>query len=137
MTRDYQQLLTRIVNGHLWRFRLQGNPVKSPKAIGKPVPHVTADQQRDWLVSRTANHGFSIPVHHNALGPAEPQVVVSNRRTRKFRRGEHTVTIATAQFDGLLMVEDADAFQRCLVAGIGRAKGYGCGLLTITSYHAS
>lgn len=137
VTRDYRQLLNRVVDGSLWRFRLQGNPVRSPKSIGKPVPHVTPDQQRDWLVSRVERNGFSIPSHVGGDGPPEPQVVVSNRRTRKFRRGDATVTIATAQFDGLLVVRDAEAFRRCLVAGIGRAKGYGCGLLTITGYRQS
>ncbi len=137
VTRDYQQLLVRVADGGTWRFRLQGNPVRSPKAIGKPVPHVTADQQREWLISRAERHGFSIPSHSGDDGISAPQVVVSNRRTRKFRRGDATVTIATAQFDGLLVVRDAESFRRCLVAGLGRAKGYGCGLLTITGYRQS
>lgn len=135
VTRDYQPLLNRVAGGDLWRFRLQANPVKTAKDIGKPVPHVTPDQQRGWLLSRTHKHGFSIPARRPDEGVEEPQVVVSNRRTRKFRRGDSTVTIATAQFDGLLMIEDPDVFRGCLLAGIGRAKGYGCGLLTITGTH--
>ena len=34
-------------------------------------------------------------------------------------------------FEGMLTVTDRDAFVHALTHGIGRAKGYGCGLLTI------
>ena len=41
------------------------------------------------------------------------------------------VTLATAQYDGILEVTDADAFRHVLGFGMGRARGFGCGLMTI------
>ncbi|WEV73650.1 type I-E CRISPR-associated protein Cas6/Cse3/CasE [Bifidobacterium sp. ESL0798] len=41
------------------------------------------------------------------------------------------MTISTALFDGLLEVADAEKFRHALCFGVGRAKGFGCGLLTV------
>lgn len=46
-----------------------------------------------------------------------------NRRRR--------VKIVTATYDGRLLVTDPDALRVVLTAGIGKAKAYGCGLLTL------
>jgi CRISPR system Cascade subunit CasE len=43
------------------------------------------------------------------------------------------VTIGTTVFEGLLRVTDADTFKFALINGIGRAKAYGCGFITIES----
>ena len=50
-----------------------------------------------------------------------------------FRHHVHgnKVTFTRAQYDGVLRVTDADALRRALVCGIGHAKGFGCGLLTL------
>ena len=42
-----------------------------------------------------------------------------------------TVTLRQAQFDGTLTVTDVESLQGALINGIGRGKGYGCGLLTL------
>jgi CRISPR system Cascade subunit CasE len=34
-------------------------------------------------------------------------------------------------FEGRLLITDPDALRAALVTGIGPAKGYGCGLLTL------
>jgi len=41
------------------------------------------------------------------------------------------VTLVTVTYDGLLEVTDPDALRRTLTRGLGRAKAYGCGLLTL------
>jgi CRISPR system Cascade subunit CasE len=41
------------------------------------------------------------------------------------------VNLAVATFDGLLEVADADLLRRTLVSGLGPAKAYGCGLMTL------
>jgi CRISPR system Cascade subunit CasE len=129
-TVPYDARLLRLSAGELLAFRLTANPVKQsrdPELLGKRLAHVTATQQRDWLVERAEAHGFRIPI--DAEG--EPQVLVTGRTRREFRRGNGTVTLVTAQFDGRLEIVDADVFRRTLTSGLGRAKGYGCGLLTI------
>ncbi|MDT3766925.1 type I-E CRISPR-associated protein Cas6/Cse3/CasE [Gleimia hominis] len=41
------------------------------------------------------------------------------------------LSIRKAQFDGVLEVTDAGLLRSALLNGIGRAKGYGCGLMTM------
>ncbi|OZG60841.1 type I-E CRISPR-associated protein Cas6/Cse3/CasE [Bifidobacterium myosotis] len=139
-SRDYSPLLSRIGIGQQWQFRLRANPVRKakidkglrPKAdgesvVGKIQGHVTAAQQCDWLVARAAGHGFEIlPDDYD-----EPSVTVSQRHQERFGRDGKTVTLTTAVFDGRLRVTDADLFRQALCHGIGRAKGFGCGLLTV------
>ncbi|HEY5857201.1 MAG TPA: type I-E CRISPR-associated protein Cas6/Cse3/CasE [Aldersonia sp.] len=131
-SKPYAPLLDRIGEAQSWAFRLTANPVHTIKRErdGRKirVGHVTATQQQQWLSDRSADHGFAI---HTCEG--EPAVTVSNRVRRSFRRGAGTVTLVTAQFDGHLRVTDPDALRRALVTGIGRAKGYGCGLLTLAN----
>lgn len=67
----------------------------------------------------------------NRWGESVRKISVSQRRTERSRREGSDVTICTAVYDGVLRVEDADAFRHALGFGIGRAKGFGCGLLTI------
>ncbi|GLZ77717.1 type I-E CRISPR-associated protein Cas6/Cse3/CasE [Actinorhabdospora filicis] len=129
--RSYGPFLDSIVDGHRYAFRLTANPthaVKStPDGSSKRMGHVTVAQQRRWLLDRMEGKGFAVAV--TAQGEAD--VVVADRVVRSFRRGGRTVTLATATFDGVLDVTDAKAFRRALVAGIGPAKGYGCGLMTV------
>ena len=89
--------------------------------------HITVEQQLKWLEDRSGSHGFSLASDDDGF----VQVSVSQRRTERSRREGSDVTICTAVYDGILRVEDADAFRHALGFGIGRAKGFGCGLLTI------
>ncbi|MCT1996747.1 type I-E CRISPR-associated protein Cas6/Cse3/CasE [Brachybacterium muris] len=132
---DYVPFLDRLMAGQEWRFRLSANPVKSIPSMdgsrGKVVPHVTREQQVNWLVTRAAVHGFEL------LGDtgddAKHHVTVTRSEDLRFRRGESTrpVSLRRAQFDGALRVTDAEQLRASLQQGIGRARAYGCGLLTL------
>jgi CRISPR system Cascade subunit CasE len=130
-TRSYTPLLDRLSSGQLWAFRLTANPTKSIR-IGdsersQRVGHVTAAQQRDWFLHRTPGWGFHVP----STPGGDPAVLVTGRRVRTFRRGSTRAEISTAVFDGRLVVDDPETFRRALLRGLGPAKGYGCGLLTL------
>lgn len=124
--RVYDGLLDRIASDQRWAFRLRANPTRTDPRTHQRFAHVTADQQRDWLLRRAAALGFEVCTHDG-----EPSVVVADRERRVFRRGDTSVTLVTARYEGILKVLDADTFRATLVAGIGPAKGYGCGLLTV------
>ncbi|MFC2609589.1 MAG: type I-E CRISPR-associated protein Cas6/Cse3/CasE, partial [Peptidiphaga gingivicola] len=70
-TLDYEGFLSRLAEGQTWAFRLAANPVhnenRGPDKRGKRYGHVTARQQRDWLLKRAEKQGFSIP-----MAPAGP-----------------------------------------------------------------
>ena len=136
-TKDYQPFLNRLENGQRWEFRLKANPVRkvrkdkgrrpNERVVGTLQGHVTVEQQVEWLMSRAEAHGFELPFDANE----KPAVIVSQRNREVFRRGSDEVTLSTAVYDGTLTVTDADLLRAALCQGIGRAKGFGCGLLTI------
>lgn len=135
-TRAYDPLLSRIATGQRYAFRLRANPAHSlPPAPGekrgKRVAHVTPQRQTEWLIRQAAKHGFAVG------SAAEPSFGVSRSETLAFRREAKQVTLKVAVFDGTLEVTDPSLFAQALVAGIGPAKGYGCGLLTIAPVPAS
>lgn len=138
-TRAYDGLLESLAIGQRWQFRLTANPVRSGRRDGwadtKPLAHVTVKQQEQWLLDRAERLGFRIaPSSASADAEGvrlEPDVAVVDRAVRRFDRQGSRVTVATATFQGYLEVVDAVALRRSLTQGIGRAKAYGCGLMTL------
>lgn len=131
ISRPYYRLLDRLETGQLWAFRLAANPTRMGKtAEGTPkrFGHVTASQQRDWLLERTQNHGFSIPSEGDGRAALD---VVARSQDRFTRSGGKPVTLNRAVFEGILRVEDPPSLRTALTHGIGRAKAYGCGLMTL------
>lgn len=131
-TRDYRLLLAKLREGDSWRFRLRANPTQSSftekdgkTGRGKVHAHVTHEQQRQWLMKRTDKCGFKM--NEDAFDITHSQW----ERFPKSRKGSREVTIKTATFEGLLTITNLERFIESLTAGIGRAKAYGCGLLTI------
>lgn len=124
LVRPYAPLLERIQDGEHYTFRLTANPTHSLAPAdgprGKVFGHVTAAQQEQWLRERQQRAGFEIDA-----------LVVKERQTLSFSRRETRVTLRIASYEGLLTVADRTMFVNALTHGIGRAKGYGCGLLTI------
>ncbi|MCW4353529.1 type I-E CRISPR-associated protein Cas6/Cse3/CasE [Hoyosella sp. YIM 151337] len=132
-TRDYRPLLDRLAKGQMWGFKLRANPVfhgtKADKgwADTKPLAHVTVRQQEEWLVRRAETCGFALTSSEGTHATSR----VTNRSTLRFLKSGHRVVIATATYDGVLTVQDPQALRRTLTEGLGRAKAYGCGLLTL------
>lgn len=126
--RDYAPLLERLENGQQWAFRLTANPTRFSNEDRKVYGHVTVAQQSDWLLSRQEKWGFEVVPTADGEGR---QLLVHDRHTARFNRRGGTVTIARATYDGVLTVTDTDALRHVLVNGVGRAKAYGCGLLTL------
>lgn len=142
--RPYGPVLGGVENGQRYGFRLTANPVHSVRLPagqrGKVYGHITASQQEQWLLARQERLGLSID---DATDPASgdsffdddglplKSLRVTDRRTLTFSRRETSVTLRVATYEGLLTVTDRDAFVQALSFGIGRAKGYGCGLMTL------
>lgn len=122
-----EPLLERLAKGDEWVFRLTANPVHServPGGRGKRFGHVSVAQQEEWLRSRSLGWGFE----------AITASVVDRRQLSFERRSDgrpRSVILSVATFDGTLRVTDPGALRLVLTAGAGRAKGYGCGLITL------
>lgn len=119
-----------IVAGDRFVFRLRANTTRKiltkslpdgTKQNGKRVPLLGDDAKVKWLERRGERDGFRI----------DPTAVrVANLETSR-GRGKHSVTFDGALFEGVLAVADATAFRLALAHGIGPAKAYGFGLLSI------
>jgi len=127
-TADLDPFLERLGVGQRWAFRLTANPVRSIRdpdgGRGSVRAHVTVGHQEDWLRERAKGWGF------------EPGLItVKGRGHASFGRRtdgvSHHVTVATATYDGVLVVTDADLLRGAMRRGVGRAKAYGCGLISL------
>jgi CRISPR system Cascade subunit CasE len=131
-TKAYAPFLKKLHNGQRWQFRLRANPVRSSSretdertGRGKVFAHVTKEQQKQWLLARAEACGFVVK-------PEEFAVVHTEwKKFHKATQGQHKVVLRTATFEGVLTITDAERFRQSLAGGIGRAKAYGCGLMTI------
>lgn len=140
-TRGYSGFLARLAQGQSWHFRLTANPVRQVRVESQQRSHFqtlrTIPSIEEWLVARQQGWGFELS--SNGLGSvvesdAEGRdVVVSGVRQLRFaRQGQRrAVVIGTATFEGNLTVTDPEALRSALVQGMGRARGYGCGLMTL------
>ncbi|MFV2199044.1 type I-E CRISPR-associated protein Cas6/Cse3/CasE [Nocardiopsis sp. LOL_012] len=143
-TREYGPLLERLAEGQTWAFRLTANPVHSVRVKdGQPTKrtaHVTPRHQMRWLLERQERLGFEVPRREDGNVPRPEdayELAVRDRQAYRFDKVERAsgarnrVPLTRATFDGRLKVTDPDALRNALVSGIGRAKAYGCGLMTL------
>jgi len=109
-------------------FRLRANPTVKKQREGHKnsnrVPIVHEEKQDAWLQQKADLHGFRI---------LQSRTSGDDRLSDWIRRGEesHRLRLYTVQFDGLLEITDADVFAQTLATGIGPARAFGCGLLSI------
>ncbi|WP_280488952.1 type I-E CRISPR-associated protein Cas6/Cse3/CasE [Nocardia farcinica] len=136
-TRDYGDLLDRLVAEQRWHFRLSANPVRramdrvrnDPTVRGRATG-LDAAGQLQWLQRKAIDHGFEL-CQVVSGDSKELDVVITDRSSVMFQRHSQKVSLSTATFEGTLRVTDPRLLRGALVGGIGRAKGYGCGLLTL------
>ncbi|GAA1042265.1 type I-E CRISPR-associated protein Cas6/Cse3/CasE [Streptomyces murinus] len=157
-SRPYAPLLDRLSTGAHWAFRLTANPVHHARRKDdeptKRTAHITPGHQMGWLLKRQETCGFRVlekpdtkrllpdgtthtkqPHHGDRY-----ELTVHNPRPLAFNKHHTTppqtgrrppVTLLTVTFDGRLEVTDPQALRRAMTQGIGKAKAYGCGLLTL------
>ncbi|WP_455361919.1 type I-E CRISPR-associated protein Cas6/Cse3/CasE [Streptomyces sp. SYSU K21746] len=157
-TRPYAPFLSRLSPGDRWAFRLTANPVHTIRRKDdeprKRTAHLTPVHQMAWLLDRQERAGFRIvekPADRRLLPGGMThkkhehhgdryELTVRDKRNLSFNKSGGTgasrnqsnpITLVTATFDGRLEVTDPEALQRTLTHGIGRAKAYGCGLMTL------
>jgi len=145
----YTPFLDKLKAGDIWTFRLTANPVHSIRTKeGEPTKrtaHITVRHQLAWLLKQQERAGFTICEQPKELprptAADEYQVVVRDRRSLDFTKKDPTrskpnnVQILTVTYDGRLRIDDVDKLRAVLTAGLGKAKAYGCGLMTLAPAH--
>ncbi|WP_329367157.1 type I-E CRISPR-associated protein Cas6/Cse3/CasE [Streptomyces sp. NBC_00669] len=140
-TYDYGSFLDQLTKGSTWSFRLTANPVHSIRRTAdeptKRTAHITPKHQAAWLLSKQDSAGFAItetPPGKRVLDQGdELQLVVRDKRDLRFAKAaeRRTVSLTTVTYDGRLTVTEPAVLRRTLVQGLGKAKAYGCGLMTL------
>ncbi|MBX3395396.1 MAG: type I-E CRISPR-associated protein Cas5/CasD [Phycisphaerae bacterium] len=121
--------LAQYVSGSEWNFELEANPVKRLRTDGpegrkgQRVGLRGTENLETWLKNRAVESGF-------ALIDGTLTILPIGRIIGKPKRG------GVRQWDGVefagrLRVTEAERFVRTLAAGIGPAKAFGFGLLSI------
>lgn len=133
-TKNYGLLLSRLKEGDSWMFRLHANPTRSSSrekregsGRGKVFAHVTQEQQKKWLLIRSEACGFLLKENGFDV------VHTTWEKFFKSKENNREVILRTATFEGVLTISNLERFKKTLLSGIGRAKAYGCGLLTIAN----
>jgi CRISPR system Cascade subunit CasE len=103
-------------------FRLRANP--TVKQDGKRRPLLDEGQQRAWLDRKATEASFRV-----VRVEVTPEGVSCGHKPAE--ADTLTLTLHAVRFDGLLAVTDPEQFRHALRAGIGPAKGFGFGLLSV------
>lgn len=120
--------------GQTLRFRLRATPTKKTCFDGdadrpghRRVGYFTEAEQQEWLERKgrerhpDAGGGFAL---------VQVRVLPLGWQTGKNPKGG-TIRHHAVEFDGVLRVTDTEAFSRALAGGVGPAKGFGFGLLSV------
>lgn len=112
-----------LPEGRILRFRLVANPTRrrSSGKGHKPGPRYALykeDAQSAWLHEKAQKRGFRL-------------IDLQISRPYKYDDVKRALTLHTVQFDGHLQITDAALFIAALQTGIGPAKAFGCGLLSL------
>lgn len=134
-TADYGRMLVQLTRGQRWNFELLANPTKSLNQgrdkRGKVVAHLSAYEQMKWLHRRAESMGVSFgPLDESTAKVIESKKLNFRKRGQSGKEGR-SIHLVTARYAGTLEVVDVDKLRETLTNGVGRAKGYGCGLLTL------
>lgn len=126
--------------GQMLGFRLRANPTKAnasnrseKRQRGKRVGLFTDADRRNWLLRQAQRCGFDISV----VGKTKADDSVYDFRLKdentistKSKSGS-TATFSAAVFEGRLVVRDKSTLESALANGIGPAKAFGFGLLSL------
>ena len=130
LDRDYfrERLPSKLLSqqfavGTSLRFRLRANPTK--KLDGKRHGLFHEDAQRAWLKRKAMEFGFDADLDRVAV------LSEGNSQGTKRNGQRYDITHFAVRFDGELIVTDAAKFAEALRCGIGSAKGFGFGLLSV------
>lgn len=123
----YDQFLNSLEESHRMRFRVVLNPVialsqgSGHKSLVKP--HVTAEYQGKYLLDRSEKNGFSLK---------KDEFSIVERGYVFFRKsGGRPLRFIKVVYEGVLTISDINLFRKMLIAGLGKHKAYGFGMMIV------
>ncbi|WP_012182163.1 type I-E CRISPR-associated protein Cas6/Cse3/CasE [Salinispora arenicola] len=119
-TRDVSPLLKALTNGMAMHYRIAANASKRAwkgNSAGKVVA-LSGQQAEQWWQRKAEATGLDL--RHLR---AQPQPAARGRAIPV----RHAITL----FEGQAVITDADQVRAAVLAGIGRGRSFGCGLLSL------
>ncbi len=121
--------------GQAFTFRLMANPTRRLKSAdaekpGKRIGLVKEEDQLAWLTRKAQQSGFAV-LAAQVTRNSPPDVIKRHPGTETYRMSHVGV-----RFDGQLRVTDATLFTQTVQVGVGSAKGFGFGLLSLARLDA-
>ncbi len=147
--KDLARAYDRLRAEQLLRFRLRANPTRriarptndDESMKGKRVALLREDERGAWLARKGRERlkgcpgGFDFLMQdvfeRDGQRRQIPCVGIRDEGPQRGRRNGDTLTHSAVRFDGILRITDADAFRATLARGIGPAKAFGFGLLSV------
>jgi len=115
---EFRPYEPKIGNGVCLRFRLRGNP--TVKREGKRYGLIRDEALEGWMARKTEKMGVRLL-----------SLSVRDEGYIHGFKGKSKISLKTALFDGQFQVLDSEGLMQTLAQGLGPAKGFGCGLLSI------
>jgi CRISPR system Cascade subunit CasE len=130
-------LLARLQSGAVFRFRLRANPTRKidtksgpdgARRNGKRVPLRDEDGRASWLRRHLETAGMQLAADDdgNFWLRQRPDGLARGRR-----KGTATLTHEGYVFEGVVTVVQPEPARQAVIAGIGPARAYGFGLLSL------
>jgi CRISPR system Cascade subunit CasE len=114
-------------NSEKFYFRLLGNPTARRRQLDgsqKRVGLYDRDEQQDWILRKAQYGGFKVlSLQLTDFGLIESSKK-KNNQTFKIKH-------LAVKYEGLLQIIDPDKFTKTFIKGIGSAKAFGFGLLSL------
>lgn len=135
--KDYDPFLQSLSNGQRMQFRVTLNPVisianreDSSRKRGAVKPHVTVEQQKQFLLNRAQ------PEHNSGFIVSPDECTIVERGYSYFRKPQKDdhhkpIRLSRVTYQGILTISDANLLRKTLTCGIGKKKAYGFGMLTV------
>jgi CRISPR system Cascade subunit CasE len=122
--RDLTPLLTALSDGMAVRYRITANTAKrlgrTSERPGKIVA-LRGSEAEQWWTARAESVGLML---RTLIFTSLPDIRGA---------GSNAVRHAAGRFDGVAVIKDAELVRHAVLAGVGRGKAYGCGLLSLAS----
>lgn len=106
---------------HEYYFKIRISPVRRNQ--GKVVSVIRDKEELvRWFCSIALNNGFSVD---------DTTLEKVGEGQMRMRKHNNVITIAYTDLTGVLMVEDKEQFMKVVKKGLGRAKGFGLGMVML------
>ena len=85
----------------------------------------------NWLIKQSESRGFSLSTNDQQL-----DCTVINYTQEQFIKKSNLkpITYSSVDYQGVLTVTDVDLFLNTIYQGVGKSKGFGCGLFLVKHY---